>query len=106
MSAGKSVRIDMDVAISHIQSWSSRSCPQVCWKLSTILGQSRVLTVVCRSILVGGGGVQPVPKNRRCSVGGQKIFSKISEKNFVLSSKFLMTFLVIENCNKISTQQK
>jgi len=37
-----------------------------------------------RSILVGGGGDTPVPKNRRRGAGGQKNFLKDSQKNFVL----------------------
>ena len=44
-----------------------------------------------------------IPKNRR----QQKMFSsKIPTKISFYPQNFLMTFLVIENCNKISTQQK
>jgi len=54
------------------------------------------------------GGAPPVQKNRWH--GGQKMFFQRFPKNFVLSSKlsddFLFYFLVIENCNKINTQQK
>src|SRR6218665_270304 len=54
-----------------------------------------------------GGGAAPVPKNQRQrGVGGQNIFFKDSRKNFVLFSKFCDDLFVIENCNKISTQQQ
>ena len=53
-----------------------------------------------RSILVGGGA-PPVLKNWR------RRPKNAFFKNFVLSSKFSEDlFLVIENCNKINTQQK
>ena len=62
---------------------------------------------------VGGGA--PVnfgrrPQNRRwrhvAALAAKKCFIKDSRKNFLLSSKCSDDFLVIENCNKISTQQQ
>jgi len=43
----------------------------------------------------------PVPKNRRWRP--KNVFSKIPETISFYPQHFLMTFLVIENCNKIST---
>jgi len=40
------------------------------------------------------------------AVAAKRSFFKVSRRNFVLSSKFSDDFLVIENCNKITTQQQ
>src|SRR6218665_1269063 len=56
-----------------------------------------------RSILVGGGAAGP----KKLAAAAKKcFFSKIPEKISIYPQNFLMTFLIIENCNKISTQQQ
>src|SRR6218665_1390083 len=68
-----------------------------------------------RSILVGGGGAPPFPKSggaaaqlaaaagRRGSGGGRRGGPKKIRKISFYLRNFLRTFLLIENCNKIST---
>jgi len=55
---------------------------------------------VRRSQKIGGGG-------SGAALAANKIFFNDSRKNFVISSKFSDNLtLVIENCDKISTQQQ
>jgi len=87
------------------------------WLVTLWKGNSHGCRSVCRRFGVGGGA--PVnfgrrrrlaagPKNRRRrGVGAQHNFFKDSRKKFVLSSKFSDDlFIVMENCNKITTQQQ
>jgi len=55
---------------------------------------------VRRRHCVGGGVPVKFGRRRQRGVGGQTHFSKISEKNFVLSSKFSDDFLVIKTVTK------
>ena len=63
-----------------------------------------VSAAASQSILVGGG-CAPGPK--KSALAAKKCFFKDSQKMSFYPQNFLITsFLIIENCNKISTQQK
>src|SRR6218665_208294 len=76
-------------------------------KLYIATPSSRAVRLWCRrrragrSILVGGEEI-----GGGAALAGQRIFEKIFEKILFYPQHFLMTFLGIENCDKITTQQQ